>query len=365
MRSPLLAVISPDRRYERGPFLARSPLRDLGRLRFAFPALRQGLYQWLGHVPPGRVLMPDYVPEGVYGPFERRGWQVAFYPLLPSLEIDTGALRRAGPADIAVLIHQFGLYIQHNVDAVREASAGKGLVLEDFAHTLWDSRTVLSGDLCGFSFTKSLGVADGSLLWLRNRSLLHPCTCTADTAGDRRLKTLLGRRLLVEHLLATICRRRTCHGPLLRATRRWCDYYSHLSAAYTGLAGPISPASLRTLDHLDMDRVSTARRALADRYVERLNPALMFDLPRDSFLRQSLFAFPVRVPDRESFVQHMSRHGVRTTVLTDRWWWRNDAPPGDTYRSHCLLPLTHYLSVEQVDRVIDAANQWLRVSVSP
>jgi hypothetical protein len=88
-------MISNDRPRERGRFLRDAPARDVRALQYLYATFRQGLLEFLGRRPPGVVLMPDYVPEGVYDPFKRRGFEIVFYPMGPDLRLSRDVLDRA------------------------------------------------------------------------------------------------------------------------------------------------------------------------------------------------------------------------------------------------------------------------------
>ncbi len=356
-------MIGPERQREHSPFLRKQPVRNLTRYHYLYPTLRQGLHAWLRQRPPGRVLLPDHVPQGVHDPFLRLGWSIYYYhvPSCMRLKRTEVAVRfQATRPDIAVLVHPFGVYVEENVALMRGLCRDGTMLFEDFAHTVWDSTVALSGDLCGFSFAKSLGVSSGSLLWLTNRENIGIDTPGLPGRGERRLGTLLARQLAVEHWCATVVRSRVSQVLLLRATARLRAYYPFLLAHYPTLRAPPTARSIALLDRIDTEGVAAQRRRIAQRYARELDPRLLPDLPRECFERQALFGFPVLVDDREAFHSALYRQGVRGTVLCDRWWFDTDRSPGGLYRRHYLLPLSHYMSDTQVERVIGAAAQALR-----
>jgi dTDP-4-amino-4,6-dideoxygalactose transaminase len=305
------------------------------------------------------------VPQGIHGPFARLGWRIVYYTLPASLQLDSAELKArfsAAQPDIVVLIHQFGAYVPHNVKLLRDLCTDGTLLLEDFAHTVWDSQTVLSGDLCGFSFTKTLGVASGSVLWLNNKSLLGTDAPGAIAAADRRLNTLLKRQLAVESLCAATVRSRLLQAALLRLSAWARAYYPFLSAHYPDLHGRPDRDTLSLLEHIDTDRVSARRRQIAMRYSRELDKRLLLPLPPEHLERQSLFGFPVLVANRERFHGALYHRGVRGLILCDRWWFDTSSAPGELYQRHYLLPLSHYMSDTDVDRVIEAAAEALEES---
>jgi hypothetical protein len=294
----------------------------------------------------------------MFDPFRRLRCNVRFYPVSDSASVPAeqlSELARSYQPDVVVLIHYFGAYREETVTLFRELFGGKALIIEDFAHTLRDRSTPLNGDLCVFSFHKTLGVADGSLILFGDGAAERSCSYAPPTALDRTLASRLRHRLLVEHLCATVARNRLLRRMLVAATRRASDYYPLLCEHYPSMRAQASIRSVRTLEHLDFDRIAEARRSAARLYCDRVDPRLMLDMPREALLRQSLFAFPLRVPDQAAFHAHLARRGVLGMVLRDQWWFSESAPSA-LYTHHFLLPLNHYLSEGEACRIIEAAN---------
>lgn len=354
-------MITHDRQIERVPSTAHMPAGPAAD-RFLYPTLRQALYRYFLHSPPARVLLPDYVPEGIHAPLRALGAAVGFYRVPPHLRLDekeiTDTVRALSP-DLIVLIHHFGVYVPENVRLLRDVAGPKALVLEDFAHTVHDSRLTLSGDVCVFSHTKMLGVAEGGELLFTNPAARRAPTFSSDTAGDRTLKRLLARQLLLEHLLATRAHGRRSQGMLLRIMRPFTAYYPYLCRHFTSLHAPVSPRWREILARVDLDQVAHKRRMLAERYVNGLRDGLQLPVPPECLLRNALYGFPVRVDNPQTFHAHLVRRGVRGQVLRDRWWFDTERKPSELCRTHYLLPVNHHLSAGRIDEVTAAANSYV------
>jgi hypothetical protein len=354
-------MITVDRRLEGAAWLSPRPVRDLAALSYVYPTLRQGLYQFLAGRPYRRVLLPDFVAEGVYDPFVRRGIDVRFYRVDRNLGVDNGEvaeLVREWRPDVFVYIHYFGVYHEQSLAACRDVCAGRALFVEDFAHTLPQADIPLTGDVCLYSYPKTLGVAGGSLVWCNKRELLAPSPRSADTAADRELKRRLRRTLLVENLLSIWVRQRHCQTLVLRLTARVAGYYPFLCAAYPTLTAAPSDHTLAVLARVDFEAVAARRRQIATSYYGLIERRFLLELPVDWLQRQSLLGFPLLVDDQQAFHRHLLVRGVRGLTLRDRWWFRSDCPPGELFGRHYLLPLTHYMSDTQVRRVAAAVNAY-------
>jgi dTDP-4-amino-4,6-dideoxygalactose transaminase len=354
-------MITPDRRRERSPYLKATCEDPLSRRHYLFPTLRQGLYQYLQRTNAKRVLLPDYAPEGLFAPVRDSGCSVRFYSVDESFRVDEDELRRIESEflpDVVIMIHYFGLRLDSHLRVLRRFFGERPVYVEDCAHTLWQAEHSGQADIRTYSLFKLLGVAQGSMLCGGERKPIPEPVYATPTPRDRELCKRLSRRLLIEHVLSTFVRGRRSQSLLLRATAGYADYYSYLCRHYRDLQAPLPARDIELLSRIDMARVAQRRCELARRYVDGLDRKLMFALPRECFLAQPLFAFPVRSAAREELRRYLVRHGVRGTALTERWWFVPGQESSALWRNHFLLPIGHYLSDREVDRVIEVVNSY-------
>lgn len=352
-------MVTTDRRVESRPFLKRSPLRRLGPHNFTYPSLRQGLYRFFLDSPPSRVLLPDFVPEGVYSPFEKLGADIRFYSVNQDLGIRSDqllALARDFRPEVAIVIHYFGVVIEGRTRTFRDIFPD-ALLVEDCAHTVDSPGLAHEGDLCLFSDTKMLGVAEGAHILVRTPGS-HTPSYGPSTDQERHLRLLLERRLRREHLLSTVFRSRWAQGLYLRLNGSRADYYEFLCDHYTELTAPTSPRWLRAFERADLARIAEKRRRLARLYCDLLDPSLQLRVGRDALLRAALFGFPVLVPNRNAFHAHLVANGIRGLTCADRWWFDHAHPPSRLHQQHYLLPVNHHLTEREVRRVAGVVGRW-------
>ena len=117
-----------------------------------------------------------------------------------------------------------------------------------------------------------------------------------------------------------------------------------------------------------------ARRATVGAYRERLAdlPGLELPFDEDAVERSSHFAFPVLLPDRatrDRFRDELKTSGIQTTwypALQTFTEYRRSEPDGglpralETAERHCALPLSAVMSVEDVEVVVGAVEEFLR-----
>ncbi|GEM_PF-2592272 len=365
-------MISFHRRRESPPFVDLEPLRKLDGLAFFHATLRQGLYRFFTQPSTRgkwrRALLPDYVPEGIYAPLRDAGLSIAFYPVGLDLSVDADALKSARAAqdsDVVVYIHHFGLYREDNLRAVRAALVPGVLLIEDFALTLPNAGMDLSGDLALFSFTKMLGVADGGLVWFRDRDLMELPLPTA-SIGKQGVAVVNERgRTLVARMAANLAFedwiQRWRPSPRIQALVRRLlgkrvSYYPHLTRHYRTIDAPVSAESLRVLESMDFEAVLSRRREIVRLYLAGLEARFQLGAPVEAYLRQALVAFPIQVDDQDRFHAYLAHRGFLGFRLTDSWWFQDGVRPSDLHRRHYLLPAVHYLADREIQAVIACVN---------
>jgi hypothetical protein len=355
-------MISYHRRRETAPFLAPSPLRDLGSLQYFHSTLRQGLFRFFSRAGRRRALIPDYAPQGVSGPLREAGLQVEGYPVGPDLLLDPAALKariRIFRPDVFVYIHHFGVYLEENLAIVRETLGRDVLLVEDFAHSLPWGGVPVRGDVALFAPWKTLGLADGAMLWFRDGRV--PSAAEGYGREDARSRVLASRlsaALAWEDFIARLRPPRILQTLGARALGSRVDAYAFLARHYRDIATPASPASRQTLEAVDFAAVHRRRRHLAALYLAGLEPRFRLVPAHEAYVRQSLLAFPIRVDDQDRFRRHLARRGIQGYRLTDFWLLDEGRNRPPIHRHHYLLPLGHHLEDAEIREVIACVNAY-------
>ncbi len=81
-------MLTNNRISERNNYLYQSPVRNIGKLQFLYSTARQALYQYLRSKAKVTVLTTSYVPQGVYDPFLKLHFEIYYYDLDASGNID-------------------------------------------------------------------------------------------------------------------------------------------------------------------------------------------------------------------------------------------------------------------------------------
>lgn len=344
------------------PYLAHGRVSYFGSGREALISLAEALH--LG--PECCVLLPAYMPEGVFRPFDVLRCRIFRYPvdedLDPIWDILEGLLARETPA-LAVLIHYFGL----EKDAVRFGHLCRSYgtpMLEDMAHILPGPNCTAGqdGDYVLYSPTKVVGVPDGGILVCRSANAVLP------EIGFR----LSTRRIIylcqqISLLIISTLARHVSAGPLLtwlrRLTAPFLDSYSTLMS-YFQSPHKTSWLSRWLLRRCDWTAWAAQRRAHAERYAAGLDPRVFRKLQGKFPVGGGPFAFPVLVGDREDLQRFLSEHQIAGLTLTTRW----DFIPREeriqhlatvfVLKHHFLFPTSQTLNEAEINTVIALANRW-------
>jgi dTDP-4-amino-4,6-dideoxygalactose transaminase len=353
-------MISCDRIAERPPYLATAPQRDREAYTWCYSTLRQGLYQYFRSWQPSAVLLPDFVPEGIYDPFRRLGWNCAFYGVDASLRPDMEEFRRCletvEPA-VVVCIHYFGI-VTDAARLMRDAMPGDAILIEDFAHALPADGCIVTGDIATFSFPKMVGVADGAPMVFANPRLARTPVYTAAGPEGRELARRMAWRLRADSFCRTWAFNSTVEMGVRRVLGERVRYYTHLVDHYPSIGSPASARSMQVLGRLDFEAIREKRARLAAIYRAGLRRSCLLDVSDGAYAKGALFAFPVAVEDPQRLHARLLEQGVRGLRLADRWWHDPSRPHSDLYLHHYLLPLNHYLEehdVRTVARCVNAA----------
>ncbi|ELY87151.1 DegT/DnrJ/EryC1/StrS family aminotransferase [Natrinema altunense] len=280
-------------------------------------ALRDGL---AGLVEPGdNVVVPAFLSPAVVEPFHELGLESRYYAIEESLAPDIADLEARIDADTAAIVsvNYFG-FPQPGLERIAALTDEYDCYhVDDNAHAPLSVRdgTLLGthGDLGITTLRKLLPVPDGAVLYCTdetvtaqfapsslagrsNRIATADCRFVAASIAERVLRTSPSLYRSVEALLADGTADSSSVDP---------------DGRYEAAKVPMSKLSAIVADAVDPDAIRAARRAnfrawrrvVADR--EGVTP--LFDRLPEGI---SPYEFPVRTPDRDSFLAALEERGV-------------------------------------------------------
>lgn len=330
--------------------------------RSTFGSGREALFQLCQYLSPGRsgrVLLPVWVPEGVWQPFHLAGWDIVFYNVNQEGSPDCADVRSLlarQDFQLAVLIHYFGL--PQNTLSFLDLLPENTRLLEDWSHALphpgWPQPK--TGHWALFSPNKLIGTTDGA--WLIGPEQL---AVPAPHALERsrylcwRLLHLLASRFLQNGVPGSSIWRRLQGGAYARSYR--------LLQQQTASPRAMSRLGRFLIRHSRPRQDVRMRIQQAEYYRQNLSNAHLKSIPADAAICHPMIGYPVWVEDRPAFSQYLASKGIFGWAFSDAWWF---APPDDPrfasarglFEHHYLLPLQPAISPRGLSCVVAAVNQY-------
>lgn len=303
------------------------------------------------------VILPRFVPVGVYKPVTDAGKVVHFYDVPNDLNIDQEAVMAMNldPTDTVFhYVHQFGLLVPANIDFLRAMQQKGFYVVDDRSLTLPVDDYEEFGDATAYSFYKLVGVPYGGQVRTK-------CLSSAQYADLDRSNRLLINKMSQSFYFYANAANTAIPALMFRVHNRiFSRYVEYGHLVGNTLQGPLPTMPVRMFDRLhrvDFNKVTKRRAEIAKQYTEGINPALQLPVPAASFERQSLMGFPILVDDPVTVLKALVRKGVTTFRFTKIWWWDKSRAYCDLYNRNLLLPAHHGLKNADVEKIIRSVNE--------
>ncbi|MEG1910089.1 MAG: hypothetical protein RR190_03870 [Bacteroidales bacterium] len=345
-----MQIITNNRKFEPGTMFHESTSNSFVNCAFFYPSLRQGLFQLFQQLKLKSILLPSFCPEGLINPFIQLGYDIQYYDVDVNGNIKNNFDKIT--TDVFIYIHYFGLYNEYNIQKIKKYISSDTIFIEDFAHTVFSYKLKLTGDYCTFSFTKMIGVSEGSCILFNNTPIL-PTPYQRQRGIDNRLKLSLYLHLMQQSYLSN--KYISLFFDMFLFLVGLYDSYKILMSSYTSNYPPIGKYSNRILHTINLEGIVNKRIQFAIIYYENLNPKLLLSLPKEYYIQQALFAFPILVKHRDDFSLKLKEKGVGPLYLTSHWWFGAQVPNA-LCEKHLLLPINHNLSEQDIYKVVAVVN---------
>jgi hypothetical protein len=316
-----------------------------------YPFLRQGLFLFLKNSKFKSVALPYYAPEGLYDPFLSNGYKIYFYDIDENGFIDNKIFLQT--VDIFVYIHYFGIYNFENIKNILKNKKSYKIFIEDFAHTVYSNSLTLSGDLCTFSFTKVIGVNEGSCIFF-NKIDKITTYYTENTIESFFIKI----DLIVELYSNSYLNNK--FSILAKISRKLkyilgISYYILLMKSYRITQPELGNYSKKIIHKIDFNKISKIRIKYAKLYFDNIDEELLFKIPREFYCHQALFAFPIKIEKRDEIMRLLDLNDIKAFYLSNNWSFGN-MKNKDFCNKHLLLPINHNLHEHDIMKVIKCIN---------
>lgn len=316
---------------------------------------RQSLFVLLSNLPQKTVILPRFVPAGVYHPLCQTGKSIIYYDVPNDLIIDTSTISNLhlDPADtIFYYIHQFGVHVKANIELMNIMQSKGYFVIDDRSLTLPVQNYIESADATAYSFYKLIGLPFGGQV--RTKACQSPEYIPIKGQNA----ALMGKMRSSFNFFSNPVVRKMPSLPFRVYNRLLSKYvdYNHLCNGWS-LQLPMLPNKIEDkLLGIDFNRVTNQRIAIARMYYRGLDPKLLLPIPIEAVSKQSMMGFPILVNNPLQCRKQLIRKGILAFQFTKIWWWDKSHDFSDLYKRNILLPSHQYLTHKQVQYIIDCVN---------
>jgi len=315
------------------------------------------------------VLLPAYVPQGLYAPFEKRNWKIVLYPieknLTPVWSEVTRLMEEFSPT-LAVLIHYFG--IEQSIDKFIDISHKHGVkVIEDNTHLIsLEKKNNLNVDYILYSIPKMIGTPDGAILVVKDRSIELKSLVYHDSRTNR---IYLFKQYFSLFLLTAIIKIPSAKfvNLTLAFFGKFLNSYSSLMKNYH-MPNSISNFSKRVMINTDFDMLIKKRSWYARIYEEALDEKVFKKVLKMETLNRATFGYVVVVENRDSLYRYLANYGIYGTYLSNGWNYVAREERGKPYfkdtlyviNNHFIFPTGIHLKENDINSIVNYANEWAK-----
>lgn len=315
----------------------------------------------------GTVMLPAYVPEGVYAPFYDSDWDIQYYDLNADLSPDAksiqAALELSCNVNFVVCIHYFGII--SDLSEVSQLVKSHGAVMvEDMSHVL-PNETLSYGDygeIILYSLPKVIGVPDGALCQFKTEELLAAIS-KFETSSPKSWYLL--QRIVIlatANLTATSWCTPTVADKIGYVVGGVFNSYKSLMRNYRQ---PSRASAVAQYIYFRTDILKAGTRK-QEAFLEYQKSICNENVGKPELENKTLlggFGYPLVVRDVTKVIEKFKERNIKVTTLKNRWCFLQE----DDYkyfpisihflRHHVILPTSEHLKKEQIFEIADIVNE--------
>lgn len=331
-----------------------------------FASGREAIFQLIrspqfAHLTQPVILLPAFVPQGLYFPFKYSNWEIILYKLdqtgNPDLE-DLAAKIEDKKPTIAVLNHLFG--ITRSIDDFKAAIGPQTLLIEDYAHAYFSTEVSQKGDYILYSPPKLVGTTDGCV-FIQNTSTIQLNT---DFKRSWRFPAYLFLRIARISSNSLIRYLALFEKPLLLLSAILHRLSYRILMQYCTSPHPMSLLGHFFFNHTNHQNVYEKRIEIVALYRQLLqNEHIRSLIPTES-PNFPMIGFPIWVTDRPHFIQYLRRHRISGTYFFESWNYISQSEESsfmetiELMNHHYLLPTHHKLNLKSISKICTIVNAY-------
>lgn len=314
---------------------------------------------------PKRCLLPAYMCDTVFFPFERAGWEMHFYHLDRRMRADADELNRLieqiRPG--MIFIHPYyGVDTWESIRSFLPVWRARGIyIMEDVSQSYYLENVGAEADYCVGSLRKWYAVTDGGFLACDEAILGEGIVPNREFVDKR-------RELLTEKWIYLHEKRGTQEGQALkedylkknREMEDWLDAYAGISAMSTETSAILSGVDEETCKRRREDNCGYLHRHLR-------NMAQIVPVFGEGYEKAAPLYYPVYAKDRDGLQYFLKQHDIYAPTLWLVGEENKDClsvEEGYIYRHILALPIDQRYGAKEMQRIVEVLGQYERDGVS-
>ncbi|WP_299084248.1 DegT/DnrJ/EryC1/StrS family aminotransferase [uncultured Paraglaciecola sp.] len=305
------------------------------------------------------ILIPAYHCPALVEPFIHLGYEIRFYPILPSLGVDISEFRKLLKKDVThcIVIRYFG-FTQNIDDVINLAKSERLLVIEDCAHALFSfmeyenlgSTSEVDAKIC--SINKLLPSIDGGALYFKNNTNIPLLKLSSWVQELKGCLFLLGITNLINRFRFKTVKQANYlkdDSEFSHADTSGLKYFSPSDMASAGYRH-----TRFILNHSNFKKVAKKRRYNFDYLLKELNKSKIGKPLYQNSENNIPYVFPFLLNDERHFVE-LRKMGIQ--VLRWEEVALSDCIISQDYRNRLVqLPCHQSLRQEELESIVKIIN---------
>jgi len=317
-----------------------------------------GLIEILGLKEGDNVLVPPFLPHGIFLPLKKKKLSILYYNLdkyLRPQEDSVKNLINRKTIKLIFIIHYFGVFRDYHL--ISKYSKEKNIiVLEDCAHTLYlnyqHSKFGKLSDVTFFSLNKILSVPEGGLFISNNNNI--------DLNNLKTKRNVLSKISFYMSYLNLQCFTYYIfvkNYPLKVMSLLFSKifyYFYYFTLCSNNSCSPISIKSLELIKTLNYEKIFLKRLKIKNIFINEFSDYLTDNVSTDDYITGIAFYYD----NGNQISNKLNKSGIKTLRYKKLWWFvpkkeiKNYDFEKKFYDNHFLIPVNENLNTGDVKKII-------------
>lgn len=307
---------------------------------------RQALFIYYNNIDVQNILVPRFLPEGVYAPLKQTNKTIHYYDYSQNFVINFDKVDLKGNNFAIHYIHPFGLYIKKNIDLLRHLKNSGIIIIDDRALTLPTSAYNEFANATLYSLYKSVGIPYGGIIktekeifntpTIENIDLKNKMLQNLNFYGHPNIKNYSSLKFRI----------------LNKIYGNSFDYSGIVTDMDLNNCDKLDENYIKKISQIDFDEISKKRIDIAIQYYDSLPNNFLWTNELKAFNTQSLIGFPIICKNPYYLYKKLLKKNIHSFILNKGWWF-DKSPTNHLYNNHLLLPINYNFSMTDIKYIVN------------